>query len=180
MKIRLIFCACALMLSASLCGCGSEDSSSGINTDTADSADSAESTAEKKNYDLKALSETVAKADQELTKTVLFSDKLFEKNCKNLYDCEYSELRDGVILYNSGGGKANEISVICRNDGDTVTALNALKKRAEQRARDFDNYVPEELPKIQTAKIFAVGDCAVMIISDEASSIEAAVRELLA
>jgi hypothetical protein len=170
MKLRLILCAAVLAVSAGLCSCGSDDSSKSGNSDSAVS---------EAPLDINSVAQTLEAKSEDLTKTVMYNDGAFELNCANLYDCEYSDLTGSFIIYNAGGGKADEISVISRKDGDTAAAEKLLKTRSERRYRDFDGYVPEELPKIQDARIFSVGNYSVLIISDKAGELEKAVKDLL-
>lgn len=174
-KVILIISLCAAVL---MCGCGAGESSE-AEVSTPESSVADESSQAEAGVDLKAAAESLIKGDGDLTKSVSFDDKIFEQSCKNLYGFEKSELADAVVLYNAGGGKANEVSILLRADGDTDAAIEALTERRDQRYRDFDGYVPEELPKIEAAKIFSVGGYAVMIISEEAVTLEAAVKELL-
>ena len=129
---------------------------------------------------LKELCEELKAADSSiLTGSAVYGERLFEKNCKKLYLCEQSDLTDGFIVYNDGGGKADEISVIRRADGDTDRAAKVLNDRKQVRYNDFRGYVPEELPKIEAGRVFTVGGYSVLIISDSADRLEKTVREKL-
>lgn len=174
MKLRLILCAAVIAASAGLCSCGSDDSSK-----SKVSVSDSETESVSQPVDLKSAAEKLQSKNEELNKTVMYSDSAFEMNCMNLFDCEYSDLSEGFIIYNSGGGKADEISVISRRDGDTSKNEKLLKARSERRYKDFDGYVPDELPKIKDAKIFSVGNYSVLIIAENASELENIVKDLL-
>ena len=192
MKVKYIAIAAALMLA----GCGGAESSSGGDSaassavvseaevssaaapEPESSVSSAESTAE--GSALKALSEELKAADSSiLTGSAVYGERLFEKNCQKLYLCDQADLTDGFIVYNNGGGKADEISVIKRADGDTDKAAKVLNDRKQVRYNDFRGYVPEELPKIEAGRVFTVKGYSVLIISDSADSLEKLLREKL-
>ncbi|SDB57302.1 protein of unknown function [Ruminococcaceae bacterium FB2012] len=186
MKLRYIALAAALMLS----GCGGAENSSGGNesasqvvTTTSSAAGSAESeavTSEPQGSSLKELSEELKAADSSiLTGSALYGERLFEKNCQKLYLCRQSDLTDGFIVYNNGGGKADEISVIKRADGDSDRASKVLNDRKTVRYNDFKGYVPAELPKIEAGRVFTVKGYSVLIISDSADRLEKIIREKL-
>ena len=183
MKVRYIALLSALMLS----GCGADGSSAGDAASSAGTAEvrtaSAESTADSETAEgtaLSALCEELKAADSAmLTGSAVYGESLFEKNCKKLYLCEQSDLADGLIVYNNGGGRADEISVIKRADGDSERAVKVLNDRKELRYNDFKGYVPEELPKIEAGRVFTVNGYCVLIISDSADSLEKLVRDKL-
>ena len=192
MLIRYIAAAAALLLA----GCGGAESSSAgeaavssavvseaevssaADSEAETSVSSTESAAE--GSVMKELSEELKAADSSiLTGSAVYGERLFESNCKKLYLCEQSDLTDGFIVYNNGGGKADEISVIKRADGDTDKALKVLSDRKEVRYNDFKGYVPEELPKIEAGRVFTVGGYCVLIISDGGDRLEKIIREKL-
>lgn len=114
-----------------------------------------------------------------LNGSVVYGSELFEKNCKKLYACEITDLTDGMIVFNNGGGLADEISIVFPADGDTDKQLKMLEARKEMRYNDFNGYAPEELPKIEAGKTFSAGGAAVLIISDNADELEKIVKDNL-
>ena len=186
MKVKYIALLAALLMS----GCGAEGSSSvsevssaAETTAAAASEAAAESVSDSQPEAASALGELCEKlkaADSSvLTGSAAYGERLFEKNCKKLYLCEQSDLTDGLIVYNNGGGKADEISVIKPADGNTDTAVKVLNDRKELRYNDFKGYVPAELPKIEAGRVFTVNGWCVLVISDSADSLEKLVREEL-
>ena len=187
MKDKYIALLAALMLS----GCAAGGSSAGdavssapvteaVTAASESTADSAADTSADAGLSLASLCEELKAADSAiLTGSAVYGESLFEKNCKKLYLCEQSDLTDGLIVYNNGGGKADEISVIKRADGDIDKASKVLNDRKELRYNDFKGYVPDELPKIEAGRVFTVSGYSVLLISDKADSLEKLIRERL-
>ena len=148
----------------------------------AENADSSadESTAEAAESALQPLAdELMAAYPEKLTGSVVYGTSLFSKNCRKLYACEESDLKDAMIVFNNGGGLADEVSIVYPADGDTDKQLRMFDARRQTRYNDFNGYAPEELPKIENAKSFTIGDAAVFIISDSADEIEKIIKEKL-
>ena len=196
---KIITSAAALLLALGLSACGSsadsapqvtkaaDTSSAAAQTDTsaeapADSSDSSadESSDEAAESALQPLAdELIAAYPEKLTGSVVYGTSLFSKNCKKLYACEEKDLKDAMIVFNNGGGLADEVSVVYPADGDTDKQLRMFEARKENRYNDFNGYAPEELPKIENARIFAAGGAAVFIISDSAEDIEKLIKNKL-
>ncbi len=175
---RYIIAALSAMLMLS--GCGASESSS---DSSAAPAGVTQNSAESENENLPSfeeLSKALSNADSDkLTGSAVYGDPQFEKNCEKLFFCPKSELSGGLIVYNQNGGFADEVSAIKRRDGDTEKALKALRGRQAMRHSDFDGYVPEELPKIDSGKVFETNGWCVLIISDSSDELEKIVRDSL-
>lgn len=118
------------------------------------------------------LDETTAKGDT--------SDYGFDNFCAKLYGgLDKDELADGAISYASSGGNADEISILKAADPEKQSALTqVLKDRVDTRHHDFEGYKPEELPKIEKAKVFEANGFSILVISDNADEIENAFEEI--
>ncbi|MBR6044914.1 MAG: DUF4358 domain-containing protein [Ruminococcus sp.] len=182
----------ALAAALLLAGCGSSESSSEKDSSAPDTqttasqtspGDASVSTPEESEAPasaLAALADDLKAADPDrLNGSAAYGERLLEKNCKKLYSCEVSELSDALIVYNNGGGYADEVSVIERTDGDKDKAVAALKSRIDLRRSDFENYKPDQLDKINAGRVFTVGSKAVLIISDSAEALEKLIKEKL-
>ena len=157
-----------------------EENPSSSSGETSSAVQEGDSSAAQSASSLEGLAEKLKAEDPEiLNGSAVYGSHLFEHNCKKLYLCEQSDLLDGFIVYNDSGGKADEISVIKRADGDTDKAVRILGNRKDLRYSDFKGYVPEELPKIEAGRAFSVGEWAVLIISDKADELEKIIREEL-
>ena len=129
--------------------------------------------------ELTGLRDALLEASDLLNGSAVYGEKLFKNNSRKLYNCDESDLTDGMIVYNSGGGRADEVSVIKRTDGSADNALSVLESRKTLRYNDFKGYVPEELPKIEAGRVFQVGDWCVLIISNSIDSLEEIVKDKL-
>ena len=162
MKNRLIcgVLAAALMLG----GCGSTNST----------ADTAESTAAQISASqlLDGIDDTL------LDGKISMGDEKFDGNTDKFYGVELSKIEDGCILYNTDGGNADEISAVRFADG--VDGEGIMKDRLDDRKATFRDYKPDELEKLEKAKVFSVGGFDILIISDRAGEFEGMLREKLA
>jgi hypothetical protein len=174
MKKQILATALALAAAVSAVGCGAQDSGSKDDDAKVSAAASKEYSAEE------IVNETLAKISDTSTldATAFYDGEVFKSYAKKLYAMEYEELSDGAIAYDSTGGTADEISVIQPADGDLDNAVGALEARKQLRINDFTGYKPEELDKIEDARIFTCGGRAIFIISDNADEIENAVKSL--
>ncbi|MCR5539402.1 MAG: DUF4358 domain-containing protein [Ruminococcus sp.] len=104
-------------------------------------------------------------------------DGLYDKNAANFYGTGFANIIDGAILYNDNGGYADEVSAV--KFDESVDGQELLKDRLESRTASFRDYRPEEVGKLEKAKIFNAGGFDVLIISDDADSIEKQIKDKL-
>ena len=118
------------------------------------------------------LDETTAKGDT--------SSYGFDTFCAKLYGgLSADELSDGAISYASSGGNADEVSLLKAADDEKQSELTArLKDRLDMRRHDFEGYKPEELPKIDKARVFECNGFCVLVIADNAEDIEKAFKSI--
>lgn len=105
-----------------------------------------------------------------------FGDETFEKNCEKLYGIPVSDIEDGGIIFASGGGNADEVSMI--KLGDDTKGEKILTERLASRGTTFETYKPEEMTKIENAEIFQAGDYWVLVISDDAAELTDKIKKL--
>lgn len=74
-----------------------------------------------------------------------------------------------AALFMSGGSTAEEVAVF---ETDTLKNADKLKKlirqRVENKKKDFENYLPAEMPKLNNPLIVQKGKVVVLVISDKA------------
>ncbi len=114
--------------------------------------------------------------DPLLDSSAYFGDETFEKNCEKLYSIPLSDMEDGGILFASGGGNADEISMI--KPSDNTLGEKILTERLASRGTTFETYKPEEMTKIENAEIFQVGDYWVLVISDNAAELTEKIKNI--
>lgn len=117
--------------------------------------------------------------EDNLDAAVYYDDDMFKENCIKLYGIEYSELADGGIMYASGEGLADEISVIRMKNDKSQTALKAMKNRIEKRVQDFTGYKPQEVGKIENALTFETDGYTVLVISDNAENLKTRIEKII-
>lgn len=151
----------AILLAAlMLTGCGSSGESSSPDSSSA----AADITAR----------ELLADIDNDLLDgRICMGEEKFDSNAEKFYGVGIDSIEDGGIMYNSEGGCADEISAVRFTDQTDGAAL--LQKRLEDRTATFRDYRPEELDKLENARIFSAGGYDLLVISDDA---EALARQL--
>ena len=84
---------------------------------------------------------------------------------------------DGAVLQTSSGGTADEVSVLLLKKSEDVSiAKQKLEDRITERRNEFSGYKPEEVYKLDNARVVVQGNYAALIICDDADTIEAALR----
>ena len=76
---------------------------------------------------------------------------------------------DGCEVYTAAtGSTAEEIAVVKRSDKKDISDVEeAMKTRIDKKKKQFENYVPEEMYKLENAVISTHGNYAALMICDE-------------
>ncbi len=83
-----------------------------------------------------------------------------------------------AAIYETSGWTAEEIVVIeCGSKEDADKAKAALEARVAEQKVNYEDYVPEELEKLQAAVIVESGNFAVLSVSDEPDQAKAILAE---
>lgn len=101
-----------------------------------------------------------------------YEDSIYQDSFATLYGIapDTSIIFDGAIAY--GNGNANEISILCVTDESHLDKMGwVLKQRLERRIRDFEGYMPQELPKLEEAQIVTNGNYIMLVVSLDAEAI---------
>lgn len=111
----------------------------------------------------------------DLINKVKFQDEMTlinEKTVENLYNINYAVSQQ---VYISSGATAEEVAVFeLKDENDANKALAAAKERIEVKKKDFETYIPEEIPKLEDAIAKKAGRYVIVCISsnnDEANEI---------
>lgn len=84
------------------------------------------------------------------------------------------------VFYENSGATVEEIIVLeCASDADAAKALEAFKTRVSEQRESFENYVPEELKKLDKAVLATSGKYAVLSISDDPDTAKSVISEYL-
>lgn len=106
-------------------------------------------------------------ASKKLLSEISYEDELSEVDFDLVYDMEGIEVNESVV-YVSSGATAEEIAAFqCKTEDDAKKAQEVLENRVEEQKESFQNYVPEELEKLDKAVIIKEGKSVVLSISND-------------
>lgn len=121
-----------------------------------------------------------AAAEGTLDEWYSYGEELYDESFDNLYGVQFDMIDDGAVLQTSTGGVADEVSVLhLKKSEDVSIAKTKLQDRITERTQEFSGYKPEEVYKLDNAKIAVQGNYVALIVSDDADQIEAAFRDVI-
>lgn len=95
----------------------------------------------------------------------------------DIYGIDAGMVKD-EFAYFSTGATAEEITVVTLNNAEDMAAMKEIyQNRIDAQKSGFENYVPEELTKLESPVILEAGNSLVMVVCDDAASAEAAVTD---
>lgn len=95
-------------------------------------------------------------------------NQLPEDAANRLYKLEGEILEEQAVYVGTGGALADEVSVWrVKDEKDAKTVQEAAKKRVENQKASFQDYVPEEMPKLEKAVIQVDGDTIILCVSSD-------------
>lgn len=114
----------------------------------------------------------IAKLGERLNSEIVYDDSLGKLGIDkasmflNLADID---IVDGVV-YEGAGATAEEIVVLeCASGEEAVKAKERLSDRVKEQKESFANYVPAEIPKLDSAVIEVAGRYAILSVSGDAN-----------
>ncbi len=114
---------------------------------------------------------TVAQSEQ--WERTAFGETMYTDSFESLYGVSMAQAQvcDGAIAF--GIGNASEISILRVESEDAADfAEEMLRQRLERRRRDFEWYMPQELPKLEEARILRSGTYVILTVSMDVGAIE--------
>ena len=84
------------------------------------------------------------------------------------YGFDTSKLAEYEVFVSDSGATAEGIAIVKMSDAsvkDDVTA--AMEKRVEKQKKQFENYMPEEMFKLENALITEKGNYVILVVADE-------------
>lgn len=106
-----------------------------------------------------------------------YGEELYDDSFDSLYGVQFDMIDDGAVLQTSSGGTADEVSVLhLKKSEDVSIAKQKLEDRITERRNEFSGYKPEEVYKLDNARVVVQGNYAALIVCDDADTIEAALR----
>ena len=74
-------------------------------------------------------------------------------------------------LFVSGGSTAEEVAVFeVKSSADTEKLVKLIKQRVENKKKDFENYMPAEMTKLNSPYIVTKGNVVVLCLADSADA----------
>lgn len=124
------------------------------------------------NANIKVDSQKMADYIIEKTEFADFMSPVDFKIFLSLYNLDESIVKD-ASMYASTGATAEEVVVITSYDQKGLDNIQkACEERVEAQKQAFENYVPEELTKLETPVMKRVGDAFVLVICNDNSKEE--------
>ena len=109
-----------------------------------------------------------------------YGEDLYDDSFDNLYGVQFDMINDGAVLQTSSGGVADEVSVMhLKKSEDVSIAKSKLEDRITERRQEFSGYKPEEVYKLDNARVVVQGNYVALIVSDDADQVEAALRNAI-
>ena len=109
----------------------------------------------------------IATVSDGLLNEISYEDELSEVDYDLVYDMEGIEVSESAV-YVSSGATAEEIAAFkCKTEEDAKKVKEVLGNRVEEQKESFQNYVPEELEKLEKAVIVKEGKSVVLSISND-------------
>ncbi|MBR4240911.1 MAG: DUF4358 domain-containing protein [Eubacterium sp.] len=107
------------------------------------------------------------------------SDK--ENIFTHISDMNYSKVNSFFIYYATNGtGNADELAVIeVKDSSDLSEARKSLEAHLETRKSLYSTYDKSQLKKLEAARIATNGNCAALIVGDEADKISDAFQNFI-
>ena len=94
-----------------------------------------------------------------------------------LYELDTEKIAESAFYTNSSA-TAEEIAVIkVKDTAYAETVKNAYQARVDAQKESFRDYVPEEIPKLESAVIYENGEYVLLVISEDNDGAERLVSE---
>lgn len=109
-----------------------------------------------------------------------YGEEAYDDNFDNLYGVQYDMIDDGALLQTSTGGVADEISVLhLKKNEDVSITRTKLQDRITERINEFSGYKPEEVYKLDNAKVIVQGNYVCLIAAEDSDSMETEIRRVI-
>ena len=147
------------MIAGMLTGCGSDSDSS-----TANSANSAAAAQTNESVDVTAVAD-------KLKNGIEFKDELAELDeakIEKIIGISADSYTKAKVYVSSSGGTAEEIDCFEAKDADSAKAISdTLTARVESQKKVFENYVPEEMTKLNDPVLVTNGNYVYLCLSND-------------
>ncbi|MDE6024387.1 MAG: DUF4358 domain-containing protein [Lachnospiraceae bacterium] len=165
MKKKIIYTLIiAVMLMAVLTACGENDKK-----------DDSENASGGKEIDVQAAADKIL-SDGDFKDQLAAVDKSMALG--RLYSLDESSI-EAAAFYTNSNSTAEEIAIIKANSSDYVETIKAAyEKRVSDQKEACKDYLPDEMPKLESAVIYTNGNYVVLCVSNDNSKAEDIIKEL--
>ena len=136
----------------------------------------AETTTKKSSVDVNSVAATIA------GKTSMFEEPLFQSSGSiglDIFGIPSSAVSD-VAYYVASAAVAEEVLVVkAASSADVSTIKSCIEARRSMQAEDYADYVPKEVPKLNSAITYTSGDVIVFCVSNNNSAMRSVIAGLV-
>lgn len=136
----------------------------------------AETTTKKSSVDVNSVAATIA------GKTSMFEEPLFQSSGSiglDIFGIPSSAVSD-VAYYVASAAVAEEVLVVkAASSADVSTIKSCIEARRSMQAEDYADYVPKEVPKLNSAITYTSGDVIVFCVSNNNSAMRSVISGLV-
>lgn len=136
----------------------------------------AETTTKKSSVDVNSVAATIA------GKTSMFEEPLFQSSGSiglDIFGIPSSAVSD-VAYYVASAAVAEEVLVVkAASSADVSTIKSCIEARRSMQAEDYADYVPKEVPKLNSAITYTNGDVIVFCVSNNNSAMRSVIAGLV-
>ena len=98
--------------------------------------------------------------------------ELTAEDLKNLYNLDAAKLEDFSVRIPMMNVKSNEIAIFkVKDQNDVAEVVAAIKVRAENAMKPFEQYLPDQYENAKNHKIVTKGNYVLFVISDQADEL---------
>ena len=165
--------AMALMMAG--CGKDNNDNTAKESTEQTDNKETDDKEDKNINLDTQEIADAILEGGE-------FKDSLAtvakEMALGRLYALDAAQI-DSAAFYTNSNATAEEIAVIKTTSADYVaTVKEAYEKRVSDQKVACENYLPDEMPKLESAVIYTQGNYVILCVSENSDKAESIIKDL--
>lgn len=163
-------------MAGALTGCGGNDKpEDSAKTEAVTEKDNAQTSDDKVEVDVKAAADKIL-ADGDFKDNLGEVDKTIALS--RLYGLDEAQI-ESCAFYTNSNATAEEIAVIKTKSPDYVeTVKTAYETRVENQKTACKDYLPDEMPKLESAVIYTNGNYVVLCVSNDNAAAETVIADL--
>lgn len=122
------------------------------------------------------------KIADDLKASLTFQDEMMEiekEVLANYYRVSDEDIEAFKVYKSATGATAEEIAVFTAASGKLDTVKEAVEMRVEDLGISFEDYVPEEMVKINNAVVVTSGNTVALVVADDSAAAKSKLDSLL-